>query len=65
MVMVISELHPFRVGLTRYVMTKRYVNSTARQRERAVAFSDELTASWAAFNGVPEIREADLRAAIS
>ena len=64
MIMVISELHPVHVGLTRYLPTKRYLNSTARQRERAITFTDTLTAAWAAFNGVPEIREADLRATI-
>jgi hypothetical protein len=61
MIMVISELHPVRIGPTTLLPTRRYVNSTARQRERAIAFTDKLTAAWAAFNGVPEIREGDLR----
>jgi hypothetical protein len=65
MIMVISDLHPVRVGPTTFLPTKRYVNSTARQRERAITFTDELTAAWAAFNGLPEIRETDLRAAMS
>jgi hypothetical protein len=56
MIMVISELHPVHVGLTRYLPMRRYVNSTARQRERAIAFSDKLTADWAAFNRAPLIR---------
>jgi hypothetical protein len=56
MIMVISELHPVHVGLTRYLPTRRYVNSTARQRERAIAFTDKLTADWAAFNRAPLIR---------
>jgi hypothetical protein len=57
MIIVISELHPVHVGLTKYIPTKRYINSTARQRERAIAFSEKLTAGWAAFNGVPLIRQ--------
>lgn len=65
MIMVISELHPVRIGPTTYLPTKRYINSTARQRERAIAFSDKLTASWAAFNGMPSIRETDLGSAVS
>jgi hypothetical protein len=65
MIMVISELHPVRIGPTTLLPTRRYVNSTARQRERAIVFTDKLTAAWAAFNGVPEIREADLRGPVS
>jgi hypothetical protein len=65
MIMVISELHPVRIGPTTLLPTRRYVNSTARQRERAIAFTDKLTAAWAAFNGVPEIREADFRGPVS
>jgi hypothetical protein len=61
MVMVISELHPIRIGSATLLPTRRYVNSTARQREQAIAFTDKLTAAWAAFNGVLDVREADLR----
>ena len=65
MIMVISELHPVHIGLMRYLPTKRYINSTARQRERVIAFSDRLTAGWAAVNRALLISETDLRRAIS
>jgi hypothetical protein len=65
MIMVISELDPVRIGPTTYLPTKRYINSAARQRGRAIAFSDKLTASWAAFNGVPSFRETDLGPTVS
>jgi hypothetical protein len=59
MVIVISELHPVHVGLTRYLPIKRYINSTARQRDRAIAFSEKLQAGWAAFNRAPLIHLID------
>jgi hypothetical protein len=62
MIMVISELHPVRIGPTTLLPTPRYVNSTARQRDRAIAFTEKVTTAWAAFNGVSEMRGADPRA---
>jgi len=59
MIIVISELHPVHVGLTRYLPIKRYINSTARQRDRAIAFSEKLQAGRAAFNRTPLIHLID------
>jgi hypothetical protein len=56
LIIVLSELHSFHIGLVRCLPIRKYINSVTQHRARVSEFAGKFEAGWAAFNRVPLIR---------